>query len=131
MTLRPRIIALLSLLLVIVFWLGDSFIHFALYREPTFQIIPREIDELWMRSVICLLILSLGIVIASREATKQWANAVQAQLGAYRREFDYTVIRLHHLARGVETHQLTPEEFYPLAKAAIKPAVDRLMTLQQ
>ena len=131
MRLRPSVIALLSLILAIVSWLSDSVIHFAIYEEPTFQIIPQDINELWMRSVICLLILSLGAVIARSVATKQRVMALQAKLGVYRGESNYIFLRLHHLALGVETNQLTPEQFYALAKEAIQPAVDKLVTLQQ
>jgi hypothetical protein len=131
MRLRPSVIALLSLILAIALWLSDSVIHFAIYREPTFEIIPHDINELWMRIVIFLLIVSLGAVIASSVASKQRALALQANLRVYRGEFDYTFLRLHHLAQGVERNQLTPEQFHALAKEAIQPAVEKLMTLQQ
>lgn len=132
MKLHPRAVALLSIILALAFWLADSCIHYFLYREPTFQLIPQDINELWMRTVICFLILSLGVVLArSGLARRQWADATQANSNVHRSQFDVVIVRLHMLVRRVETNQLTPEEFYALSKAAIQPTVDKLMELKK
>ncbi|NIO43697.1 MAG: hypothetical protein GTO41_28195 [Burkholderiales bacterium] len=126
MKLHPRAIVRLSIVLALAFWLLDSCIHYFLYREPTFQIIPQDLNELWMRALICLLIVSLGVTIArSGTIPRPQANAGQADASAHGGDVNVTLVRLHMLARRVETGQLTPEEFYALAKAAIQPAVQR------
>lgn len=126
MKLYPRAIVRLSIVLALAFWLVDSCIHYFLYREPTFQIIPQDLNELWMRILICLLIVSLGVTIARSGTTRRpEANAGQADASAHGSDVNVTLVRLHMLARRVETSQLTPEEFYALAKAAIQPAVER------
>ena len=126
MKLHPRTIVRLSIVLALVFWLLDSCIHYFLYREPVFQIIPQDLNELWMRVLVCLLIVSLGVTVARSGTTRRSeANAGQTDAGAHGSDVTVTLVRLHMLARRVETSQLTPEEFYALAKAAIQPAVER------
>lgn len=131
MKLQPRAVVLLSIILALAFWLVDSCIHYLLYREPTFQFIPPDINELWMRIVICLLILSLGVTLARSGTTRQEINAVAADLYPYRRELESAIVQLHYIALGVETNQLTPKEFYVRARAAIQPTMDRLMELKK
>lgn len=121
MKLHPRAIIRLSIVLALAFWLLDSCIHYFLYREPTFQIIPQDSNELWMRVLICLLIVSLGVTIARSRTTRR----LEADASAHGSDANVTLVRLHMLARRVETSQLTPEEFYALAKAAIQPVVER------
>ena len=127
MKLHPRAVVLLSIVLAFAFWLADSCVHYFLYREPTFQLIPQDINELWMRIVIFLLILSLGVVLARSGTTQRGADTVQAHSNVRGSALEIAIVRLHMLARRVETNQLTPEEFYALAKAALQPTVDRLM----
>ena len=131
MKLYPRAVVLLSIILALAFWLVDSCVHFFVYREPVFQLIPQDINELWMRIVICLLILSLGVTITRSGTARQEVNALQADLHPYRRELESAIVQLHYIALGVETNQLTPEDFYVRARTAIQPTVDRLMELKK
>lgn len=129
MKLHPRAVVLLSIILAFAFWLADSCIHYFLYREPAFQLIPQDINELWMRMVIFLLILGMGVVFARIAVTGgQRTDTVGTHADSQGRAFDVAIVRLHMLARRVETNQLTPEEFYALARAAIQPAIDSLVT---
>ena len=43
------------------FWFLDSFIHYFWYSELEFEIIPSEINELWMRASIFILLASFGL----------------------------------------------------------------------
>lgn len=127
MRLHPRAVVLLSIILALAFWLVDSCIHYFLYREPTFQIIAQDVNELWMRSLICLLIVISGVTVArSGIIPRPRANTGQGAASARGSDVDVTLVRLHMLTRRVETNQLTPEDFFALAKAAIQPTVEGL-----
>ena len=43
------------------YWLLDSFAHYFIYGELEFEIIPTDLDELWMRLLIFLLLIIFGI----------------------------------------------------------------------
>jgi hypothetical protein len=44
-----------------MYWLLDSVIHKYIYSEMTFELIPADINELWMRIIIVLLLLLIGL----------------------------------------------------------------------
>ena len=44
-----------------MFWFFDAAIHHFIYEEPQFEFLPDDFNELWMRVVIILLIILLGI----------------------------------------------------------------------
>jgi exopolysaccharide biosynthesis protein len=44
-----------------VFWFFDASIHYFVYGEPQFELIPDDFNELWMRLVIILLLILFGI----------------------------------------------------------------------
>ena len=58
---KKKLFTIAALLMAVVFWFFDSFIHHFLYKEPGFHIIPEDFNELWMRTVIVLLIMLFGI----------------------------------------------------------------------
>lgn len=45
----------------LLFLCFDAFIHYYVYGEPQIEIIPEDKNELWMRTVIVLLIISFGV----------------------------------------------------------------------
>lgn len=49
------------LLIAIVFWFFDSAIHYFIYKEPQFELMPDDFNELWMRIVIILLLILFGM----------------------------------------------------------------------
>lgn len=72
--LKRKILTIAALLLAIGFWFFDSLVHFFIYGEPNFEVIPTEFNELWMRTAIFVLLVFFGIFadyftnnIASRE----------------------------------------------------------------
>lgn len=50
-----------ALLIASTFWFFDSAIHYILYDESHFEWIPDDFNELWMRVVICALIMLFGL----------------------------------------------------------------------
>ena len=43
------------------FWLLDSLIHYFVYGEFEFEIIPSDFNELWMRCIIFILLMIFGL----------------------------------------------------------------------
>jgi hypothetical protein len=50
-----------SIVMALTFWFFDSLIHHFLYKEPQFELVPEDFNELWMRSAIVLLIMLFGV----------------------------------------------------------------------
>ena len=60
-TMKNRMFSIIAFIIALVFWFSDSLIHYFLYSESTFEMIPDDFNELWMRTVIILLILLFGV----------------------------------------------------------------------
>jgi hypothetical protein len=54
--------ATLAVILSFVFWLTDSTIHKFIYSEEAYELIPSDFNELWMRALIIVLIVSFGLI---------------------------------------------------------------------
>ncbi|MGB5964367.1 MAG: hypothetical protein WBF77_11295 [Sulfurimonadaceae bacterium] len=54
---------IIGLAVALIFWFFDSTVHYYVYGEPDFEIIPEDFNELWMRIVIILLLMSFGIFV--------------------------------------------------------------------
>lgn len=50
-----------AFIIAFVFWFLDASIHFFVYSDSQFEFIPGDFNELWMRSVIVLLVILFGI----------------------------------------------------------------------
>ena len=53
--------SIVAFFIAFVFWFFDASIHYFVYREPQFKLIPDDFNELWMRIVIILLLILFGI----------------------------------------------------------------------
>ena len=53
--------SIVAFFIAFVFWFFDASIHYFVYREPQFELIPDDYNELWMRVVIVLLIILFGV----------------------------------------------------------------------
>ncbi len=51
---------LTAVLAAALFWFSDVFLHYFLYGEATFEIIPTDFNELWMRTTIVILMVAFG-----------------------------------------------------------------------
>ena len=58
---KKKMFTMASVVMALTFWFFDSLIHHFLYNEPQFELVPEDFNELWMRSVIVLLIMIFGI----------------------------------------------------------------------
>ena len=50
----------LSIPFALLYWFADSAVHYFIYGEFEFEFIPSDFDELWMRCVIFILLVSFG-----------------------------------------------------------------------
>ena len=55
-------ILIISIITAAVIWFGESLIHFT-FLDPgqSFELFPTDFNELWMRAIICALIITFGI----------------------------------------------------------------------
>jgi len=78
-----------AIVVALLFWFFDASVHYFIYDEPHFEIIPSNFNELWMRIAIVLLLLVIGVyadittrrlVIRERqlEAVRIYTSMVQA-----------------------------------------------------
>jgi len=49
-----------ALVMALVFWFFDSSIHYFVYAENEFEFLPSNINELWMRSLVVILMVFFG-----------------------------------------------------------------------
>jgi hypothetical protein len=91
-----------SIPLALAYWSFDSVVHYFGYGELEFEIIPSDFNELWMRSVISILLLAFGVFadyhtnkIIEKDAEKH--DVYMAMLGVTRhilRNFSKNILSL-------------------------------------
>ena len=50
-----------SIVLGLIYWVGESFVHWLGYGEEAFEVIPSDTNELCMRTLIFILLVCFGI----------------------------------------------------------------------
>ena len=67
-----------SCVISLTFWFFDSIVHNVIYEEFRFEVIPSDFNELWMRTLIVILLVTFGKfadyksrIIAKKEEEKQ------------------------------------------------------------
>ncbi len=58
---RKRNYIPLSIILGLFSWFVDSFIHWLVNGKKAFEIIPSDVNEIWMRSLIFILLVCFGV----------------------------------------------------------------------
>ncbi len=58
---KKKMFTIAASLIAFVFWFFDSSVHYFLYGEDNFEFFPSDFNELWMRTVIVILIMLFGI----------------------------------------------------------------------
>lgn len=58
--------SLLGLGLALLYWFGESVIHRFVYAEEFFEIVPSDVNEIWMRLLIIVLIIGFGFFADNR-----------------------------------------------------------------
>ena len=78
-TKRP--FTVVSIVVAIGLWFFESVIHYFVYGEPAFEIVTDDIDEIWMRSVIIVLVVTIG-VLADRQNKSDRVSVYRTMLMA-------------------------------------------------
>jgi len=81
----------IGLALALTYWIFDATIHKLLFGEDEFEFIPSDINELWMRSLIVILITLFGFYIDY--STKKLIIKEQEKLEV----FQSTVLAIQHV----------------------------------
>ena len=71
----------ISISIALLFWFFDSIVHHFVYGEQGFEVLPSDLNELWMRCVIVVLIVAFG-VFADRRTGHEKVAVYRAMLGA-------------------------------------------------
>jgi hypothetical protein len=80
MSMKYRFTAI-SISIAIIFWFSDSLVHYLGYGEQVFEVLPSDLNELWMRCVIVVLIVAFGVFADYRSGFDK-KDVYQAMLGA-------------------------------------------------
>ena len=71
----------ISISIALLFWFFDSIVHHFVYGEQGFEVLPSDLNELWMRCVIVVLIVAFG-VFADRRTGHEKIAVYRAMLDA-------------------------------------------------
>jgi hypothetical protein len=58
---KNRRMTILATIVAVLYWMAESFIHRFVFAEESFEIIPSNFNELWMRVLIVVLMIFFGI----------------------------------------------------------------------
>jgi hypothetical protein len=118
-------------ILSLIFWLADSAIHRFIYAEEAFEVIPTDVDELWMRTVIIVLLIVIGMLGDNR------ANRIVAAERGKHEIFLATVSSTQHVLNNLlnqmqlvfleagKTHKLS-DETRKLLEQSIKEGKEQI-----
>jgi hypothetical protein len=131
--------ATLAVILSFVFWLTDSTIHKFIYSEEAYELIPSDFNELWMRALIVVLIVSFGLI--ADDLTTKIDVARRDKLKIFGITVRYAEDQLNNLANLLElslpesdkTHDLD-HECRKIMEQSIeenKDQIDRLLSLTE
>jgi len=71
----------ISISIALLFWFFDSIVHHFVYGEQGFEVLPSDLNELWMRGLIVALIVAFG-VFADRRTGHEKVAVYRAMLSA-------------------------------------------------
>ncbi|MDH5184343.1 MAG: hypothetical protein OEX12_10680 [Gammaproteobacteria bacterium] len=58
---KKNLYVIVSIIIAFSYWCIEAIVHFYIFNEKVFEIIPDDVNELWMRSIITLLLISFGL----------------------------------------------------------------------
>jgi len=65
---RQRKFTAFGIGLAMLYWIAESVVHRYIYAEDFFEVVPSDLNEIWMRVLIISLILGFGIFADNRAA---------------------------------------------------------------
>ena len=78
---KKNLFTAISISIAFLFWFFDAIVHYFVYGETAFEVLPSDLNELWMRCVIVVLIVAFG-VFADRRTGLEKVDVYLAMLGA-------------------------------------------------
>ena len=117
-----RVFTIAAIVIAMIFWNFDSALHYFAYKEPTFDFIPDDFNELWMRLVIVVLIVLLG-VYADRSARKQ---LIQEKQQVALNTYNSMIHATHHILNNL-LNQMQLFEMEALKSTDFNPDIIRII----
>jgi hypothetical protein len=78
---KKHLFTAISISFALLFWFSDSVVHYYGYGEHAFEVLPSDLNELWMRCAIVLLIVAFGVFADHRTGLEK-VVVYRAMLGA-------------------------------------------------
>ena len=76
-------------------WMAESFVHRLVFAEESFEIIPSNLNELWMRALIVVLMVCFGVF------GDAWSRRLVAKEDEKRQIFIATVSSTQHILNNL------------------------------
>jgi hypothetical protein len=87
--------SLMGIGLALLYWVAESLIHRFVYAEASFEIVPSEPNEFWMRLLIIVLIIGFGLFADNR------ANKIRKTEREKREVYVATVRSTQHILNNL------------------------------
>ena len=94
---KNKTFSISAIALAVAFWFFDASVHYFIYGEPEFEYIPSDNNELWMRIVIVVLLVSFGIFSDYVANKIMYKNKQLEVVRAYSALIDASQISLNNL----------------------------------
>ena len=126
---------IISLIFAAITWLGESLVHyFILDHGQPFELIPSDSNELWMRLIICSLIVIFGIYVQTHankkmDVEEEKMRTLKATMNTVEDRLGNALAGIKLLLAGAEKSNLVNKETYQKATILIDDAFEDLRKL--
>ena len=145
----------IGLLIALIYWFADSTIHYFLYNEESFEWVPSDFNELWMRTLIFLLFIGFGAYAQEKKkmqlrflreqevAQEQFKESIQklvnemddlsqqlyVQMDSKEIIINKLIASLDDIRNAAEKTDGIPDEFLILVNKVVSEAADKIQAL--
>lgn len=138
---KRNMFLIVATLLALLFWFADASIHYIVYDENVFELIPSDFNELWMRVLIIILMVLFGI-FADYHSSKMIIRERQIEaLHIYQSTLFATHHILNNLLNQMQLFKIEASKsqdfdkdilaFYDVATEEAARLIDQLSTVQE
>ena len=134
-SLARQSIFIISLIFAAISWMAESLVHFAILDHgQAFELIPSDSNELWMRTLICGLIVIFGIYV-QRTANKKMdvkeekMRTLKATMNTVEDRLGNALSGIRLLLTGAKNSNLVNKETYQKLTILIDDAFEDLRKL--
>jgi hypothetical protein len=86
---------IMALAVAALYWMAESMVHRFVFAEETFELLPSNINELWMRVMIVVLMICFGVF------GDAWSRRLVAKEDEKRQIFIATVSSTQHILNNL------------------------------